>query len=85
MGSLSYADDITLLSPSSYGLNRVLEICAKCADNFDTIFNGKKTLCIKFDESLNNKKCVKLNDKTIKWVDHINLSGNLLFRNFSFR
>ena len=29
MGALSYADDITLISPSLYGLNRMLDICNK--------------------------------------------------------
>ena len=54
MGALSYADDITLLSPSLHGLNR---ICAKFVDNFDITFNSKKTLCIKFGESLHGKEC----------------------------
>ena len=78
MGAVSYADDITLLSPSLHGLNRMLEICAKFADNFDITFNSKKTLCIKFGESLNGKKCAKLNGKIIKWVDHIKHLGNFL-------
>ena len=78
MGALSYADDITLLSPSLHGLNRMLEICAKFADNFDITFNSKKTLCIKFGESLNGKECAKLNNKIIKWVDHIKHLGNFL-------
>ena len=44
MSALSYVDDIALLSPSLHGLNRMLEICAKFADNFDITFNSKKTL-----------------------------------------
>ena len=51
MGALSYADDITLLSPSLHSLNRVLEKCSKFADNFDITFNSTKTLRIKFSES----------------------------------
>ena len=51
MGALSYADDITLLSQSLRGLNKMLEICAKFADNFDITFNSTKTLRIKFGES----------------------------------
>ena len=78
MGIVSYADDITLLSLSLYGLNRMLEICAKFADNFDINFYSKKTLCIKFDESLNGKDWAKLNGKIIKWVDHIKHLGNFL-------
>ena len=66
MGVLSYADDITLLSPSLHGLNRMLEICAKFADNFVITFNSKETLWIKFGESLNGKECAKFNGKIIK-------------------
>ena len=52
MGALSYADDITLISPSLYGLNRMLDICNKFAiDNF-IIFNSKKTICIKYGEDV---------------------------------
>ena len=78
MGALSYADDITLLSPSLHGLNRMLEICAKFADSFDITFNSKETLCIKLGKSLNGKECGKLNGKIFKWVDHIKLLGNFL-------
>ena len=50
MGTLSYADDITLISPSLYGLNHMLDISNKFAiDNF-IIFNSKKTICIKYGE-----------------------------------
>ena len=34
MGALSYADDITLLSPSLRGLNEMLHICLLYADKF---------------------------------------------------
>ena len=76
MDALSYANIITLLSPSLHGLNRMLDICARFADNFDITFNSKKTLCIKFAESLNGKECAKLNGKIIKLVDHIKHLGN---------
>ena len=56
----------------------MLEICAKFADNFDITINSKKTLCIKFGESLNRKECAKLNGNIIKWVDHIKHLGNFL-------
>ena len=50
MGALSYADDITLLSPSLRGLNEMLHVCSLYADNFDITFNSKKTVCIKLGE-----------------------------------
>ena len=78
MDALSYVDNITLLSPSLHGLNRMLKICAAFADSFDITFNSKKTLCIKFGESLNGIECAKLNGKIIKCVDHIKHLGNFL-------
>ena len=78
MGALSYADDIKLPSPSLHGLNRMLEICAKFADNFDITFHSKKTLCIKFGETLNGKECAKLNGKIIKCGDYTKHLGNFL-------
>ena len=55
MGALSYADDITLISPSLYGLNRMLVICNKFAiDNF-IILNSKKTICIKYGENVSEQ------------------------------
>ena len=42
MGALSYADDITLLSPSLRCLNEMFHICSIYADNFDITFNSKK-------------------------------------------
>ena len=48
MGALSYADDITLISPSLYDLNRMLDICNKFAIDNYIILNSKKTICIKY-------------------------------------
>ena len=58
MGVFSYAGDITLLSPIFHSLNKMLGIFAKFADNFAKTINNKKTLCIKFGDSLNVKECV---------------------------
>ena len=52
MGALSYAEDITLISPSVYRLNCMLDICNKFSiDNFIT-FYSKKTICIKYGEDV---------------------------------
>ena len=47
MGELSYADDITLLSPSLRGLNEMLHMWSSYADNFDITFNSKKNCMYK--------------------------------------
>ena len=48
MGSLSYADDITLRAPSNEGLNEMLKLCDNYATVYSGMFNSKKTVCIKF-------------------------------------
>ena len=42
MGALSYADDITLSSPSVYGLNKMMNICSDFATNNFINFNAQK-------------------------------------------
>ena len=51
-GALSYADDITLLCPSVWGLNEMLKICNKYRLENNIIFNSKKTVCIKFGSTI---------------------------------
>lgn len=49
-----YADDLTLLSPSVKGLQKLIDICSKYAKKNFIIFNDKKTKCmyIKSNKSL---------------------------------
>ena len=50
MGVASYADDITLICPSIWGLNEMLKICNTFSKNNSMLFNKKKTTCIKFGD-----------------------------------
>ena len=73
MGALSYADDITLISPSLYGLNRMLDICNKFAiDNFIK-FNSKKTICIKYGEDVRVSEQVFMNGRLLSWHSEISI------------
>ena len=42
MGALSYADDITLSSPSVYGLNKIMNICSDLQLIIFITFNAQK-------------------------------------------
>ena len=76
MGALSYADDITLISPSLYGSNRMLDICNKFAiDNF-IIFNSKKTICIKYGEDVRVSEQVLMNGRLLSWHSEVRHLGN---------
>ena len=44
-GALPYADDITLLSPSTSELRTLSKVCGEYATEFDVTFNGKKVSC----------------------------------------
>ena len=75
MGARSYADDITLISPSLYGLNRMLDICNKLAiDNF-IIFNSKKTICIKYGEDVRVSEQVFMNGRLLSWHSEVRHLG----------
>ena len=77
MGALSYADDITLISPSLYGLNRMLDICDTFAiDNF-IIFNRKKTICIKYGEDVRVSEQVFMNRSLLSWNSEVRHLGTI--------
>jgi len=48
MGSMLYADDITLLAGSCYGLQKVLDICTQCGYKWDITFNPSKSQLLTF-------------------------------------
>ena len=53
VGAFIYADDVTLLAPTSTALNAMLETCSNFASDFDLQFNSSETKCMYF--SKNNK------------------------------
>lgn len=76
MGALSYADDITLSSPSLQGLNCMLSICNEFAhDNF-LVFNTKKTVCIKYGESIKQCECAFIDGVKLTWQQDVRHLGN---------
>ncbi len=47
-GALAFADDLTLLSPTIYGLEKLTEICESYADEYNIKFNGSKSKLLLF-------------------------------------
>ena len=45
---ISYADDMCMLSFSSGGMHKLLNICDKYSNDHDLICNSKKTMCTCF-------------------------------------
>ena len=47
-GALAYADNISLVSPTVYGMQRMLNVCSVVAKEEGLVFNGKKSVATVF-------------------------------------
>ena len=65
VGALSYADDITLLSPSVQGLQYMVNICEEYGKEFHVTFNDKKTTGMVFGTSNGNCKAIQVNGNNV--------------------
>ena len=74
VGALSYADDITLLSPSLQGLRYMVNIC----EEFHVTFNDKKTTGMLFGASNGNCKTIQVNRNNVDWVTNAIHLGNIV-------
>ena len=74
-----YADDAGLISPSVTALQKLLCICEKFADEYDVLFNAKKTICIKIgSDGEPPVKPVMLHGSVISWAKCIKHLGNMI-------
>lgn len=48
MGTLGYADDLCLLSPTIHGLQKMVDICTNYAQKHSILFNGAKSHLLRF-------------------------------------
>ena len=78
MGTLSYADDITLIAPSIGGLKEMLKLCDNYATVYNVIFNSKKTVCIKFGNEVIRNEAAFLNNQPLKWNEKVRHLGNII-------
>ncbi len=79
-GIVIYADDIFLLSPTAFGLQKMLNMCNSFAKERGLLFNAKKTQCIVFHQkhqvNYDNVQMF-LNNDLLKWhTDVIHLGHN---------
>ena len=75
-GALSYADDITLSCPSIRGLNRMLEICNTFAAEHNLTFNTKKSVGIKYGDTVCASETIYLGENKIRWESSVCHLGN---------
>jgi hypothetical protein len=94
VGALAYADDIVLLAPTAGALRTMLSICDEYADDFDVIFNARKSRWLLMGRSAMTgpEPMFYINGKSIErvgeWLhlghlitDDCNDDGDILFRN----
>jgi hypothetical protein len=80
-GAFGYADDLILLCPSVYGLQKLINKCVDFADNLDMKFNTDKSKVIVFhatNVNVNNALMLKLGETVLDIVDKVEHLGHVL-------
>ena len=78
-GALGYADDVTLMCPSSQGLQKMLDICKSFGDEYGVKYNATKTVCIRHSKiNIDAKPIIKLCGKSLNFVNHVKHLGNFV-------
>ena len=82
-GALAYADDLTLLSPSLHGLQKLITQCELYGSEFDIIFNEKKTICIKFGRNVHDHSDVFMCGSKLVWSTKVKHLDNIFSSNMN--
>ena len=78
---LMYADDLVLISPSTRGLNRLIEECQKYGIEFDILFNSNKSAVMFFKPDFlknTNFPNFKINNENINIVSNYTYLGHII-------
>jgi len=73
-----YADDLCLLAPSRYALQKSIDIASKYVDRHTISFNTDKTVCMQFSASCEKHlvtPTIFLGNTSLNWVDSFNYLG----------
>ena len=83
-GAFCYADDLTLLSPTIRGLQKMLNVCDDFANEYSVKFNARKTVCMCFSRKPTRRDInVLLSGEELLWSNHVKHLGNTLSHNLS--
>jgi hypothetical protein len=78
-GSMGYADDLKLISPTIQGLKMMNSICEDFGYEYGVQYNPTKTVCILYARNnITEKPTIKLCGTELKWVDTVKHLGNYL-------
>ncbi len=77
-GSLIYADDVKLLSPSITGLQKLVDTCLEFGVEYSLTFNKMKTICLKYSHCGDlTVLVVCLNGQKLKREANVTHGGNI--------
>ena len=75
-GTLCYADDPTLLCPTMYGLQYMVNVCEMFGREHCVTFNVAKSYSISYGPSIPPNHNIHMNGNPIKWLNEVNHLGN---------
>ena len=79
VGGLCNADDLTILSPSVRGLQKMVGICEEFANDYSVTFNSGKTLCMCLGRMPEYPQPqIYLNGMILQWVKNARHLGNIV-------
>ena len=78
LGSLAYADDLTILSPTAGGLQEQLTICEQYGMGHGMTYKPIKFKCVLFTNRKKAPPSLTLNGIALQWTDNIKHLGNIL-------
>ena len=82
-GAMGYADDLSTLCPTVYGLQKMLKVCDEFGEEYGVMYNPSKSKAIIFS---NKKSCefppeVTLSGQPVTWVNNVVHLGNKITSN----
>ena len=77
-GAFGYADDIALISPSMYGLKKMISVCESYASDYHITFNPTKSKIICFNVDPSKCTPIYLNNQPITIVNSDKHLGNYI-------
>ena len=80
-GASCSADDLALLAPNVACLKSMIHICESFAQEYDLLFNAKKTVCILFSgrsRRFSNPPPLYLNNVLLKWTKSAKHLGSIV-------
>ena len=80
-GTIAYADDLTLLSPTAAGLQDMIKICEQFSKEFAVTYNPKKSVCVLFSKRQKVTPSISLNGQDLHWNSKVKHLGNVLSYN----